>query len=369
MENTENYKHSLYTHQADKTKADAVAWAFVNKDKFIEFPFTFPELGAKEIRANILFAGLCLSDSLHGRSKWGPSLYPLAPGHEIIAQVSKIGSEVKGFQVGDKVAFGTLRDICGACKYCKKNIGEPLCEGSGHPFTYGLFWGGYATQLQQPAEFFIKVPDGLDLEKSSPLLCAGITVYTPIKKYLRKDDVCAVFGVGGLGHLAVQFINKMGNDVYGVTTSLQKRDFIKSLGAKDVVVSTDEQSMKDNIGKFDFIIDTIPTTENFQKRFDLLAKDGTYVIVGVGDVESLTINISAFSLVLGERKLVGSLVGSRENIKEMLDFCQKNNVYPMVETFDFEDFPKALDRLENGKPVFRCVVKAEEYARKNHLFK
>lgn len=366
---SENYEHSLYKHTPDKSKADAVAWAFVNKEKFVEFPFTFPEVASNEIRANVLYAGLCLSDSLHGRSKWGPSMYPLAPGHEIIAEVSKIGSNVQGFKVGDKVAFGTIRDICGQCKFCKTRRGEPLCEGSSHAFTYGLFWGGYATQLQQPAEFFIRVPDGLDLEKSSPLLCAGITVYTPIKKYLRKGDVCAVFGVGGLGHLAVQFINKMGNEVYGVTTTPNKRDFIISLGAKDIVVSTDESSMKENTGKFDLIIDTIPTTENFEQRFNLLSKDGTYVIVGIGEVGKTGIKLDAFNLVLGERKLTGSLVGSRENIVEMLDFCVKNNVYPLVETFDFEDFPKALDRLENGKPVFRCVVKTHEYAKKHNLFK
>ena len=369
MEKTENYEHALYKHQTDKSKADAVAWAFVNNQKFVEFPFLFPEVGPNEIRANVLFAGLCLSDSLHGRSKWGESIYPLAPGHEIIAEVSQVGSEVTGFKAGDKVGFGTLRDICGSCKYCKSNRGEPLCTDSPHAFTYGFFWGGYATQLQQPAEFFIRLPDGLDLEKSSPLLCAGITVYTPIKKYLRRNDVAAVFGVGGLGHLAVQFINKMGNEVFGVTTTPNKKDFILSLGAKDIVVSTDEESMKENEGKFDFIIDTIPSTENFNKRFNLLAKDGTYVIVGVGEEGTTNITIDATSIVLGEKKIAGSLVGSRETIKEMLEFCQQKNVYPMVETFSFEDFPKALDRLENGKPVFRCVVNTGEWAKKNNLFK
>lgn len=304
MEKTETYQHALYKHQTEKSEADAVAWAFVNKEKFIEFPFSFPELGANEIRANVLYAGLCLSDSMHCRAKWGTCTYPIAPGHETIAEVSQIGSSVQGFSVGDKVAFGTMRDICGSCKYCSSGRGEPLCTDSPHPFTYGDFWGGYATQLQQPADFFIKVPQGLDLERSAPLLCAGITVYTPIKKYLRKNDVAAVFGVGGLGHLAVQFMNKMGNDVYGVTTSPEKRDFILSLGAKDIVVSTDDKSMAEHKGKFDFIIDTIHTLENFKRRFDLLAKDGTYVILGLGEVgeentDATSLKIDVFDLVIG----------------------------------------------------------------------
>lgn len=366
----EQYDHSLYKHQPDRSKADALAWAFVNADKFTELPFTFPALGPKEIRANVLFAGLCHSDSLHGRSKWGPAKYPIAPGHENICEVSQVGSEVTNFKVGDKVAFGTIRDICGACKYCKTERGEPLCSGSAHPYTYGLYWGGYATQLQQPAEFFIRLPEGLDLEKSAPLLCAGITVYTPIKKYLRKTDVCAVFGVGGLGHLAVQFISKMGNEVHGVTTTPSKKEFIKGLGATDIVLLNDENSMKEAQGKFDFIIDTIPDGHGFANRFNLLAKDGTYVLVGVGEAgEGTALQLDAFQFIGGERKLVGSLVGTRANIDEMLSFCQKNKVYPMVETFSFEDFPKALDRLENGKPVFRCVVNVGEYSKKNKFFK
>ena len=366
---TENYTHSLYKHVEKKEEADAVAWAFVNSQKFVEFPFKFPELGSKEIRANVLYSGLCLSDSLHARSKWGGSHYPLAPGHEIIAEVSQVGSEVTSLIVGDKVAFGTMREICHACKYCKRGQGEPLCQGDVKKFTYGVHFGGYATQLQQPAEFFFRVPEGLNLEKSAPLLCAGITVYNPIKKYIKEGDVAAVIGVGGLGHLAVQFLAKKGHQVTGVSGTLSKKDFILGLGATDVLNISDPEAMKASQNKFDFIIDTSPSTDNFQARINLLAPGGTYVLVGVGDAAESTINISAASIVTAERKLVGSLVGSRQDIDEMLIFCRDNDVYPIIESFDFEDFPKALDRLENGKPVFRCVVKTGEYSKKNNLFK
>jgi uncharacterized zinc-type alcohol dehydrogenase-like protein len=186
---------------------------------------------------------------------------------------------------------------------------------------------------------------------------------------MKQGDVAAVLGVGGLGHLAVQFISKLGNDVYGVTTSVDKKDFILSLGAKDIVNSKDPEDLKKNKGKFDLIIDTIPSIDNFQSRFDLLAKGGTYVLVGVGDASNNNLEISSHSLVIGEKKLVGSLVGSRENIVEMLQLCKEKDIYPMVEEFNFEEFPKALDRLENGKPVFRCVVNCEEFSKKNNLFK
>ena len=366
----ESYEHKLYTHVTDKKDADAVAWAFTNKDTFVEFPFKFQDAVAPhEIRANVLYAGLCLSDSLHSRSKWGPSPYPIAPGHETIAEVSQIGSDVKDFKVGDKVAFGTLREICNSCKYCNKGLGEPLCEGAPDKFSYGKHFGGFSSQIQQPADFFIRIPDGLILEKSAPLLCAGITVYNPIKKYLKAGDNTAVFGVGGLGHLAVQFLSKMGHQCTGVTTTVSKKDFILSLGATDIINSSDPEEMKANADRFDFIIDTIPSTENFQARFNLLAPGGTYVLVGVGDASASTLGVSAFSVVIGERKLVGSLVGNRETTKEMLEFCVKNDVYPIVEEFKFEDFPKALDKLENGKPVFRCVVNTGEYTKKNGLFK
>lgn len=188
----EKYEHNLYKHVQSIKEADAVAFAFVNKDKTVFFPYQAPDLAADEIRANILYTGLCLSDSLHSRGKWAPCHYPVAPGHEIIAEVSEIGSEVENFKKGDKVAFGTMRQICGKCKYCLSGRGEPLCQGSSTNFTYGLHFGGYSTMLQQPADFFLPIPEGLDLKRAAPLLYAGITVYNPIKKYLRPEDKCAV---------------------------------------------------------------------------------------------------------------------------------------------------------------------------------
>lgn len=362
----ENYEHKLYHHCQEKD-AEAVAWAFVNEEKYVQFPYKNVDLEADEIRANVLYAGLCLSDSMTCRGRWGKAKYPLAPGHEIIAEVSKVGSGVKDFKVGDKVAFGTLRKVCENCKYCKRG-NESLCEGEPFKFTYGYHWGGYSTQIQHPASFFFHLPEGLDLKRAAPLLCAGITVYTPIKKYVQPGDKCAVIGIGGLGHLAVMFLAKMGYNVTAITSSANKKDFILGLGASDILVMTDDKAMAESEGQFDFIISTIPAVTKFHECFNLLASGGTYVVVGSGDhVNDIPVNVT--KLVVGESKLVGSLVGNRADTNEMLKLCVEKDIYPITELYDFNDFPTAYDKLENGRPIFRCVVNMGDFAKQKGMFK
>lgn len=355
--------HPIYKH-CDEKEADAYAYAFTSAKNFEKLPYKHPVLQEDEVRAAVLYAGLCLSDSLHGRSKWGGALYPLAPGHEIIGVVEAVGAKVTDLKKGDKVAFGTLRDACETCRYCQMNK-EPLCSDQTRDrFTYGLHWGGYSTHLQQPAKFFFKLPENLNLQRSAPLLCAGITVYNPIKQYLKPGFKTAVIGIGGLGHLAVQFLAKMGHEVTAVTSTMDKEKFIKSLGATNVITLKDEKVFQEHKGKYDLIINTVPASENFQNYVSLTAPCGYFVQTGAPDVTE-TISLSPVGLVLNETHIVGSLVGSRADTNEMLEFCAKNEVYPLVEEFSFEDFPKALDKLENGKPIFRCVVNCGEFS-KNH---
>ena len=369
MENKDTTKdHNLYK-KAKQDNCDAVAYAFVNKDNAEHYPFKFPELKPDEVRANILYAGLCMSDSHSVREKWGPANFPLAPGHEIIAEVSQIGSEVKNLKVGQRVGFGTIRNSCTQCKSCKKS-NEPVCTGlkSEEIFTYGKYWGGYATQLQHPARFFFPLPDNFDIKKGAPLLCAGITVYKPIKNHVRKGDKCAVIGVGGLGHLAVQFLAKMGYDVTGVTTSADKTEFIKKLGASDVLVSTNKEQMEKSKGKFDFIVNTVPTNSDIESYVNLCAPEARFVQVGVPEASD-EFKVHFYSFVLKDIEIIGSLTGGIDVTQDMIEFCAKNDVYPYVEEFSFEDFGKAFDRLENGKPIFRCVVDVQSYSKKNNLFK
>lgn len=373
MVDTLELKHELYTPVKDIKEADAVAYAFLNEEKAEFLPYKLPNLEADQIRANVLYAGLCLSDSKTVRGQWGKvKYYPLAPGHEVIAEVSEVGENVKDYKKGDKVAFGTMRKFCEHCRYCTADretlcIGEPS-DKTNEKFTYGYQWGGYSTQIQQPSQCFFKVSDKLKLDKASPLLCAGITVYTPIKRYARPGMKCAVIGIGGLGHLAVQFLHKLGYEVDAITTSLEKEQFIRDLGAKNIVNLKDPESVKKAQRQYDFIVNTSPSAKDFDNLLAFCAKGGFFCQVGAPEVSDL-ITISAFSLIMPEITLVGSLVGTKTDIKEMLDLCADKDIYPICETFPFEEFPKAMERLEKGKPIFRCVVAVEEYSKKNGLFK
>lgn len=369
----EQYDHPLYKH-VDKIKdADAVAYAYVNTDKQMFFPYTQPKLEPNEIRANILFTGLCYTDVTKGRSKFFPVTYPLAPGHEIIAEVSEVGSDVKNFKKGEKVAFGTLRHCCGECKHCS-NEKEPLCQkisnkGREEKATYGYHWGGFSTQLQQPADFFFKLKDNVKLEKAAPLLCAGITVYNPIKQHAKPGMKTAVVGIGGLGHLAVMFLKKMGYEVDAITTSISNEEFYKKdLGANNVVDLKNPDSMKKHANQYDFIINTSPKGDCIDHLLDLCAPGAYFCQVGAPAFKD-KMNFTCMNVVAKEIHLVGSFIGSRKTIQEMLDFCVDNDIYPLVETYDFCDFPKAFDKLEFGKPHFRCVVDCRDYAEKNGLVK
>ena len=368
--NTEHYEHKYYKHVADEKNADAVAWSFVNGKKFVKFPFNFPEILPDEIRANVTFTGLCHSDSFAGRGEWNPNtVYPIVAGHEIAGEVSVVGSNVKDFKVGDTVAFGVQRDCCGRCRCCVELEREVLCQKVAEKFTYNPRFGGYATQLQQPAKFFYKIPSNMDIKRLPPLLCAGATVWGPIKRHIRKGDKAAVLGVGGLGHLAVQFLAKLGHEVVGLTTSSDKKDFIMSLGGTQVVNVNIKEELDQILGKIDFVINTLPTSDMNERLFAICAPAAKWVQVGLPALKENNTNVPCNLLIINEIEVIGSLIGTRKEINEMLQFCNENNIYPMVEEFSFDDFPKALDRLENGRPKFRCVVNVQEYSKSHGLFK
>lgn len=363
---SDKYQHFLY-QSTTEGEADAVAWVFLSKDEFVKFPYKLPEVEEDEVRAIVTYTGLCLSDSLHGRSRWGYCPYPVATGHEIIGIVSKVGSNVTSFKPGDKVAFGVQRDCCDTCKYCVRDY-ETLCQNVDDKFTYGIHWGGYNTHIQQPAKFFFKVSEDLDEKRAAPLLCAGITVYQPIKQYARPGDNAAVIGIGGLGHLGLQFLHKLGFKVTAFSSTLDKVDMIKSFGADHVINYKDESEMKKHYDKYDFIINTLPIGDNFNSFLNLAAPKAVFVQVGLPDA-GINLQVSPEALITKEISLIGSLIGSRKNISEMLDICVKHDIYPVCEEFNFDEFPKALDRLENGRPKFRCVVNVQEYSKRNNLFK
>eukprot|EP00331_Platyophrya_macrostoma_P026533 CAMPEP_0176436836 /NCGR_PEP_ID=MMETSP0127-20121128/18228_1 /TAXON_ID=938130 /ORGANISM="Platyophrya macrostoma, Strain WH" /LENGTH=374 /DNA_ID=CAMNT_0017820277 /DNA_START=38 /DNA_END=1162 /DNA_ORIENTATION=+ len=365
------YKHQHYTHVKDEKDADGIAWTFINKDEFVKFPFKFEELKDDEFRANIIYTGLCHSDVLTGRSQWGPANYPIAPGHEIVGIVSKIGKDVTNIKVGDRIAFGTIRNSCNTCKACSAGH-DQLCLDLPFPNrgTFGEYWGGYSSALQQPARYAYKIPENLPSDRTPPLLCAGVTVYAPLAKFCKPGDKVAVLGIGGLGHLAVAYANKLGCHVTALTSTPGKEEFIKKFGAHEVRSSSDPEDLRKMASEFNVIINTLSTAN--QKMFglylDLTAPEGTFIQVGAPPADE-PFQIHAFQILMKNIRIAGSAVGSRKETQEMLDFSAKHNILPLCEHFGFEDFPKALDKLENGKPMFRCVVNVEEWAKKNGFFK
>lgn len=362
---SECYKHELYTYVENEKDADALAWAWVNKEKVVKYPFKFPPLGPKEVRANVTYVGLCHSDIFHVRDLWHnvmPTTYPLVPGHEFVGEVSQVGSEVTTLKKGDIVGFGTIRSCCGNCSVCLSGD-EQLCSEGKDTLTYGRYFGGYATQVQQPYDFFFKLPDNFKLNLGAPLFCAGITTFYPLQKYYKPGMKCAVVGIGGLGHLAIKFLKILGAHTYAFTTSQKKVESIKELGADEVIVSTNEEEMKKVKGKFDLILYTIPGVEEFEKYFATVAKKGIFVLLGVG--ENSDVKFNYFPLLKNDIKVVGSLVGPRLAIRKMIELCSEKDIFPICEEYDFEDLPKAFDKLENGKPHFRCVLNVKDFAEKN----
>lgn len=365
----ENYDHDIYKH-CDEKEADAIAWGFVNNGKMVKFPFKFPSIGPTEIRANVLYSGLCHTDLGTVREHWGFGVYPIVPGHEIIGEVSAVGKEVTEFKKGDLVGFGPMRTCCEKCFFCKEGR-EVLCEKIDVQdlFTYGNYWGGYATQIQQPANFFFHLPDKFNIKTGAPLLCAGITSFNAIKKYLKPYMKTAVVGIGGLGHLAVKFLQKMKHNVIAITSSLDKSELIKSLGANEIVCINDTKAMQSIEGKVDFLINTSCVNSGFEDLVRLMRNGGFMVQLGIPELANNNVSIPCVDLVCREISLVGNSIGPRNAIKEMITFCTEKDVYPIVEEFSFEDFPKAFEKLEKGKPMFRCVVNVHDYSKKNGFFK
>jgi D-arabinose 1-dehydrogenase-like Zn-dependent alcohol dehydrogenase len=347
--------HETYKFVSED-QADAFAWVFVDTENMKKVPFKFPELKNTELRAKVTYTGLCHSDVHTVRDEWGKVAHPIAPGHEIVGVVTHVGSDVQDFKIGDKVGFGAQRDCCDECEYCKLTFDQHCVGEVDQMFTYGgKYWGGYASSVQHPAKFFFKIPDNLPEEKIPPLFCAGVTTYAPIARHAKPGDEVAILGIGGLGHLAVKYAKAWGCRVTAFTSSKDKEQFIKDLGADRVVV-LNKESLKEEKGKYHLIINTLPDGDRFSDLVALARPLGTFCQLGLPAVDkSPTLNCF---VLMSRISIVGSLIGSRKEVKEMLEFSGKHNIVPLCEQFDFEDFPQAYDRLVNGKPIFRCVVDA-----------
>ncbi len=317
-------------------------------------------LRANDVAIEILYCGVCHSDLHNARNDWGGTVYPVVPGHEIIGRVTQVGADVTRHAVGDHVAVGCLVDSCQHCDQCRHDH-EQYCR-DGRTDTYNapdritgdMNYGGYSGHVVVRDAFVLKVPAGLDLAKAGPLLCAGITTYSPLRAaQVGPGSRVGVVGLGGLGHMAVKFAAALGADVTVLSRTVGKEADAIALGAHRVLISSDETAMAQAANGFDFIIDTIPVAHDLNLYTPLLDIDGTMVLVGqVGPVPE----INTAPLVLGNRRIAGSLIGGIAETQEMLDFCARKNVLPEVEMIRMDEINDAFDRMERSDVRYRFVI-------------
>jgi uncharacterized zinc-type alcohol dehydrogenase-like protein len=317
-------------------------------------------LRPEDVAIKISHCGICHSDLHFAHNDWGMSEYPMVPGHEIVGTVTGTGSGVTKYKIGDRVAVGCLVDSDLTCEECRAGY-EQFCAQM-PTFTYSgrdrqdgsLTQGGYSDHVVVREEFVCRVPKGLDPARAAPLLCAGITTYSPLKRFnVGPGQKVAVVGLGGLGHMGVKLAHAMGAQVTMVTTSPEKGEDARKLGADDVLVSTDAEAMTAAAGRFHFILDTIPVAHDVQPYINLLRPHGAIVLVGA--LEPLP-GVNGFNLIFGNRILAGSAIGGLRETQEMLDFCAEKNVMPEIEVIGADEINEAWDRLLKGDVRYRFVI-------------
>ena len=325
-------------------------------------PFAFERraLRGNDVAMEILYCGVCHTDLHQSRNDWGWSRYPLVPGHEIVGQVVAVGADVKKYKAGDKVAVGCMVDSCRHCDQCEKGE-EQLCRngmvqtyGSRDPVDGGITRGGYSKHIVVREEFVLRMPDGLDVSRAAPLLCAGITAYSPLRTWnVGPGSRVGVLGLGGLGHMAVKLAVGMGARVSVIGRSAAKAADARALGAEAYLVSGDAEAMAKASSGFDLIIDTVPVKHELDPYLHLLDIDGTLVIIGqLGAMAEL----DSVPLVLGRRRIAGSLIGGIRETQEMLDFCARKNILPDCETIRMDQINEAFARMEKSDVRYRFVI-------------
>src|SRR5262245_32445360 len=310
-------------YAAPSAKSPLAPFSFVRRDPLPD-----------DVKIDILFCGVCHSDIHTARDEWGGTTYPCVPGHEILGRVVAVGRNVKKFNEGDLAAVGCMVDSCRDCHSCHENL-EQFCEdvvftyNSPEEHTGGVTYGGYSTNIVVNQDFVLKVRDGVDLAATAPLLCAGITTYSPLRHWkVSKGQTVGVVGLGGLGHMAVKFANAFGAHVILLTTSPGKTEDAKRLGAHEVVLSKDPDEMLKHANSFNFILDTVSAQHDLNAYLSLLKRDGTLTLVGG---PPMALPVKPFNLIFGRHQLAGSGIGGIRETQEMLDFCAEHNITSDVE--------------------------------------
>jgi uncharacterized zinc-type alcohol dehydrogenase-like protein len=316
--------------------------------------------GEHDVQIEILFCGVCHSDVHTVRNEWQGTTYPCVPGHEIVGRVTKVGAKVRKFKTGDIAGVGCLVDSCRTCASCEEHL-EQFCE-NGAIFTYnspdkhsgGVTYGGYSESIVVDEAFVLRIPGNLDLAGTAPLLCAGITTYSPLRHHgVGPGQKVGIVGLGGLGHMGVKLAKAMGAHVVVFTTSQSKVEDALRLGADEVALSKDDSAMKAHLNSFHFILDTVGAKHDINAYLTLLRRDGNLTQVGVAS-EPLEVDVT--NLIFGRRNFSGSLIGGLKETQEMLDFCGQHHITSDIELIPIQQVNEAYDRLVKGDVKYRFVI-------------
>ena len=326
-------------------------------------PFNFErrDPGSRDVRIDILFCGVCHSDLHTARSEWPGTVYPCVPGHEIVGRVVEVGADVRGFHTGDLVGVGCMVDSCQQCASCSEGF-EQYCE-QGMTGTYngadnhtgGVTYGGYSKTIVVDEKFVLRVSDKLDPAAAAPLLCAGITTWSPLRHWkVGKGHRVGVVGLGGLGHMAVKLAHALGAHVVLFTTSPSKREDALRLGADEVVISNDPDAMAARSNSLDFILNTVAAPHNLDAFLTLLKRDGVMTLVGAPAEPHPSPNV--FNLIMKRRSLAGSLIGGIAETQEMLDFCAEHDIVSDIEVIPIQQIDAAYERMLKSDVKYRFVI-------------
>ncbi len=318
------------------------------------------EPGPKDIQIEILYCGVCHSDLHQIRNEWGNSIFPMVPGHEIVGRITKVGSGVKKFKAGELAGVGCLVDSCRICENCKEGL-EQYCLNGSSPTYNGTeqdkktpTYGGYSKMIVAHEDFVLHISDKLPLQNVAPLLCAGITTYSPLRHWkVGKGHKLAVLGLGGLGHMAVKFGVSFGAEVTMLSSSPSKKEDAHKLGAHRFILTKDPEQLKQVQGYFDFIIDTVSAPHDYNLYLGLLKTNGVQICVGAPPTPA---EIIGFNLILGRKSLAGSLIGGLPETQEMLDYCAKHQIVSDIELINIQDVQTSYERMLKGDVKYRFVI-------------
>jgi len=325
------------------------------------FKFQRRDPGAQDVQIEILYCGVCHSDLHQTRDDWSGALYPMVPGHEIVGRVVRVGAGVRKLKAGDFAGVGCMVDSCRQCSACKESL-EQYCE-QGATWTYNakergsekLTFGGYSEQIVVDERFVVNIPASLDLKAAAPLLCAGITTWSPLRHWkVSAGQKVGVIGLGGLGHMGVKFAKALGAHVVMITTSPEKGKDARRLGADEVLLSRDPAMMAKHAGSFDFLLNTVPVSHDVNPYMTLLKRDKTMVLVGV--LTALDPPMVGVSVIFGRRGLSGSAIGGMTETQEMINFCAEHNIVSDIEIVPIQNINAAYERLVKNDVKYRFVI-------------